>query len=110
MSRKLKDYDPAIVISDEVIEKVLNPRLLGVILDRTLTFGAHVTKILAGAKGKMRMLSAISGSDWGWQKQVLRRVYLGHFKSIFDYSAAGWQPWISASNVKKIDTVQNTAL
>ena len=110
MSRKLKDYDPAIVISGKVIKKVLNPRLLGVLLDRTLTFGAHISKILAGAKGKMKMLNAISGSDWGWQKQVLRRVYLGHFKSTFDYAAPAWQPWISVSNVKKIERVQNTAL
>ena len=41
---------------------------------------------------------------------LISRVYLGHFQSTSDYSAAGGQPWISASNVKKIDPVQNTAL
>ena len=53
---------------------MLNLHLLGVILDRTLTFGAQIPKIVVGAMGKMKMLSAISGSDWGWQKQVLIKV------------------------------------
>ena len=86
------------------------PRLLGVILDRQLTFGPHVKSLKEKINSKCRILAALSNTTWGWRKNSLLKVYNTHIRSILDYSASAWQPWISDTNRKALDTLQNKAL
>ena len=86
------------------------PRLLGVILDRQLTFGPHVKSLKEKINSKCRILAALSNTTWGWRKNSLLKVYNTHIRSVLDYSASAWQPWISDTNRKALDTLQNKAL
>ncbi len=86
------------------------PKFLGVHLDRELTFVKHVTEIAARCKAKLRMLSALTHTTWGCLKQDLMKVYIGHIRSVMDYAAPGWQPWLAATNLNALEVVQNEAL
>ena len=109
-STKLAKHSPKIDVDGTEIELSPTPRLLGVILDQKLTFKAHIDKIEKNSTNKLKMLAAISNSEWGWRKQILRRCYLAHFRSMFDYAGSSWLPWISDSNIQKLDRLQNQAL
>ena len=99
-----------IYIEGKLIPFNPEPRLLGVTLDRQLTFGAHTKKICEAASSKMRMLAALSNTTWGWGKQDLLKVYNASIKSRFDYAGAAWQPWLGTTNRNTIERSQNRAL
>ena len=86
------------------------PKFLGVHLDRELTFVKHVTEIATRAKSKLRMLSALTHTTWGCLKQDLMKVYIAHIRSVMDYAAPGWQPWLADTNLNALEVVQNKAL
>jgi hypothetical protein len=43
-------------------------------------------------------------------KRDLMKVYISHIRSIMDYAAAGWQPWLRQSNMDALEIVQNKAI
>ena len=87
-----------------------SPRLLGVILDRQLTFGPHVDHVAKEATKKLRILSSLAQSDWGWRKNDLKMLYTTFALSKMMYGASSWQSWCSDTQVKRLETVQNKAL
>ena len=99
-----------IFIDGKLIPFNPEPRLLGVTLDRQLSFGAHTKKVCESASSKMRMLAALSNTTWGWSKHDLLKVYNANIKSRFDYAGAAWQPWLSSTNRDTIERTQNRAL
>ena len=56
------------------------------------------------------MLASLTSKKWGWQKKSLRTVYITMQRSVMDYAAAAWQPWLSKTQTKKLETTQNKAL
>ena len=110
LARHESRFKPVITIDNRAIGFEPNPRLLGVHVDRELTFTPHTEIVREKAMKKMRMLRALAHSDWGWRKQDLRRVFLAYIRSIIDYSSSSWQPWLSASNMQNLEATQNTAL
>ena len=107
---KEANWAPTISIGGQTLEHDPNPILLGVTLDRTLCFSKHVEETTRTASKKLKVLSKISYSDWGADKFQLLRVYQGIVRSRMDYSASAWQPWLSATQMSKLDTVQNRCL
>lgn len=87
-----------------------NPRLLGVILDRQLTFGPQVEKVTSEATSKMKLLMALSRTDWGWRKEGLKTLYTTFCRGKMMYAPAAWQPWLSKTQVEKLEVTQNKAL
>ena len=109
-NRKEAKNEVSIFIHKKRIPFNPTPKFLGVYLDRELTFVKHVTEIATKAKSKMRMLSALSHTTWGCMKRDLMKVYISHIRSIMDYAAAGWQPWLRQSNMDALEIVQNKAI
>ena len=56
------------------------------------------------------IVASLTGKKWGWRKEQLRRVYLAAQRSVLDYAAAAWQPWLSDSQLNKLEVAQNKAL
>ena len=110
MASNEMSYKPDIVIGNTSIKVNLNPRLLGVHLDCKLSFNKHVEKITEKSVSKMRLLAAVSNSEWGWRKQDLRKIFIAHVRSVVDFVGSAWQPWLSKTQIKKLDIVQNKAL
>jgi len=107
-----KEARDSVSISIDGTEIPFNPtpKFLGVHLDRELTFVKHVTEIAARAKSKLRMLSALTHTTWGCLKRDLMKVYITHIRSVMDYAAPGWQPWLAETNMNALEVVQNEAL
>jgi hypothetical protein len=50
---------------------------------------------------------ALSGTDWGWTSDLLRKVYQTSLLRGATYAGGGWLPWLSASSVDTLDQAQN---
>ena len=109
---KCKDgsYTPKIRIDGSEVPVVKNPRLLGVYLDRGLTFKYHAQKTSREAAEKLFIMSRVAHSTWGWAKKGVKRLYHMFIGSKMNYAASAWQPSLAPSNVKFLNTVQNRAL
>ena len=101
---------PHITIHGSPINHNPTPKFLGVTLNRSLSFGPHVTNTIQKATFKLRILGAVGNTSWGWKKHDLKRVYQSHILSVIHYAGGGWQPWLSNTNILKLETAQNRAL
>ena len=59
---------------------------------------------------EFQMLLCLASRVWGWKKRNLRIIYITMQRSILDYAAAGWQPWLSPTQFAKLEKAQNTCL
>ena len=103
-------FQPKITIDGKQLKYNPTPRLLGVYLDRELSFYKHVDVVVERVKSKLRMLAAVSNADWGWKKYDLKKIYTAHVRSIFDYAGCAWQPWLKQSHITRLERAQRRAL
>ena len=90
--------------------KEKNPKFLGIILDRTLSFQDHVKDVCIRVTSRCKMLLCLASRSWGWKKRNLRRIYISTHRSIMDYAAPAWQPWLTPSQFAKLEVAQNRCL
>ena len=83
-----------------------SPSFLGVTYDRHMTFGTHVKKVCQQMLRRTNLLHVVGGTTWGWQKHDLRTVYIATQRSVAEYAAAAWTPWLSSSNIEKLERTQ----
>ncbi len=105
-----RSWTPNISIGGKPVRFEPHPRLLGVTLDRTLTFNKQVELVVAKVARKMGMLRAVANSTWGWRKQDLRKIYLAHFQSVLHFASSSWQPWLSKTLINRLEATQNRCL
>ena len=103
-------WSPTIKIDGKILKHEPTPRLLGVTLDRTLCFNKHAENVTKSATNKLKVLSKLSYSDWGSDKFQLFRVYQAIVRTRLDYASSAWQPWLSSTQMNKLDSVQNKCL
>ena len=101
-------WEPEIIIDGKPIEYNPNPRLLGVILDRSLTFETHVAEVSRSATQSCRMLSTLANTTFGWHKHSLVPIYQSMILSKMDYAGPAWQG--NTFHIDKLDKAQNKAL
>ena len=58
-------WKPTIFIDIQKIRVNATPRLLGVILDRSLTFNAHLKKLTSSLSSSIRIIRATAHTSWG---------------------------------------------
>lgn len=103
-------WRPIILVDNIQLNHSTHPRLLGIILDKTFTFSRQVEEVSLKVASKMRLLGAVSNSNWGWRKKDLKKLYLSHIRSTMCFASSGWQPWLSKTNVEKMEALQNKCL
>ena len=59
-------WNPAIFVGNQKVRVNTTPRLLGVILDRSLTFHAHLKKLTASLASSIRIIRATAHTSCGW--------------------------------------------
>jgi hypothetical protein len=103
-------WKPVVVV--EGMELAFNPRpkFLGVELGRLLSGKEQADSRAASPTKGSRVLMALSGSDWGWPSNLLRKVYQTSLLSRALYAGGGWLPWLSATSVESLDRTQNRNL
>ena len=85
------------------------PTFLGVILDRTLSFSKHVSLLKAKFFPRLKALRCISASSWGPSKESLCLLYKFFFQPLLTYASPGWFPFLSATNVTKLECLHRAA-
>jgi hypothetical protein len=73
------------------------PTFLGITFDRCLSFAEHTRRVIEKVRRRNRMLSAVAGTDWGYEKDLLRTTYVAMCRSVIEYGSPAWMPWISAT-------------
>jgi len=110
--KELKEghWTPAIIVNGKPIRYNPTPRLLGVTLDRTMSFGPHVANIGTQLSSKIRSIACVANSKWGWRKEYLQRIYTANVKSAMHYAGFAWQPCLAEAQIKALERTQNSAL
>ena len=68
------------------------PKLLGLYMNRTLSFQQHVEFVARKVEKRCNLLACLGNTGWGCKKRPMRSVYLATQRSILDYAAPAWQP------------------
>ena len=103
-------WSPTLEVDGIPIPHVQTPRLLGVLLDRQLTFKAHIDKIEKESSKQLNLMRAVSHAEWGWDRSSLRTLFFALVRSKLNYAAAAWQPWVSDTGMERLDRIQNKGL
>ena len=101
---------PVITHEDTQLPLERNPKILGVIMDPSLSIHRHCNYVSDRIDKRHNMLKALTGSSWGQDMETLLLTYNALGKSIASYAAPVWSTNASNSSLRKIQTAQNTAL
>ena len=85
------------------------PTFLGVTFDRTLSFSKHVFLLTAKLFPRLKALRCISASSWGPSKESLSVLYKSFLRSLLTYASPGWFPFLSATNITKLERLHRAA-
>ena len=99
-------WRPKITINGVAPSSTLLPTFLGVTYNCRLTLGSQVKEVCQQMLWRINLLRVMNGTTWGWHKQDLRTVYIATQRSVADYTAAAWAPWLSSSNIEKLERNQ----
>ena len=86
------------------------PLLLGVIMDRSLTFNAHLKKLTASLTSSIHIIRTTAHTSWGWNHSTLKITVHTLIHSKLDYAAPAWQSSLSDTNLLCLDRLQNRSL
>ena len=84
-------WNPNIFIGNQKIRINTTPRLLGVILNRSLTFNANMKKLTFSLVSSIRIIRATAHSSWGWRRTTLKMAFHALVGRKFDYAPPAWQ-------------------
>ena len=85
------------------------PTFLGVTFDRTLSFSKHVSSLKAKFFSRLKALRCISASSWVPSKDSLSVLYKSFLRSLLTYASPGWFPFLSATNITKLERLHRAA-
>ena len=85
------------------------PTFLEVTFDRTLSFSKHISLLKAKFFPRLKALRCISASSWGPSKESLSLLYKSFIRSLLTYASPGWFPFLSATNITKLERLHRTA-
>ena len=104
------NWEPDITIEGERVPYKQFPRLLGVILDCTLSYSQQVEKVKGDCTSSMKMLASLAHTEYGWGKKSLMTVFNAFFLSRMNYASAAWQCRLSVTQLSHLACTQNRAL
>ena len=84
--------------------------MLGLKFDPKLNFSVHLKSTEIKAMKTLKLVKAISGTDWGQQKETIVTTYKQYTRPIVKYACPGWAPIASKTNITKLQGIQNAAL
>ena len=58
---------------------------------------------------RTNILRALGGTTWGWRPVDLRKIYIATQRSLAEYGSQAWAPWLSKSNLGKLESAQLNA-
>ena len=103
------NLQPNLLLLDSRLRFNPTPTFLGVTFDRTLSFSKHVSSLKAKFFPRLKALRCISASSWGPSKESLSVLYKSFLRSLLTYASPGWFPFLSATNLTKLERLHRAA-
>jgi hypothetical protein len=103
-------WQPVVEVEGTRLRFNPTPLFLGVGLGRTLSGKEQADRKAASLTKGSPVLTTLSGTDWDWTSNLLRKVYQTSLLSGATYAGGGWLPWLSATSVDTLDRAQNCNL
>ena len=52
------------------------------------------------------IIRRVASTNWSYDVKTLRKTYITLGRSIIEYASAVWSPWISLTNMEKLEAAQ----
>jgi hypothetical protein len=85
----------------------MNLKYLGVTLDRSLTYKAHIGKTALKLQSRNNLIQKLTNTSWGANSSCLRTSAIPLVYSTAEYCAA---VWLQSAHTHKIDVQLNSAM
>ena len=82
---------------------------LGLPLTALFPFSRHLSSLKAKFFSRLKALRCISASLWGPSKESLSFLYKSFLRSLLTYASPGWFPFLSATNLTKMERLHRAA-
>jgi hypothetical protein len=96
-----------VTFEGELLNHNVNPKYLGVTLDRTLSFREHLGKLSAKIKTRNNIIHKLAGTSWGSTAETLRISALSLVHSAAEYASP---VWMNSSHTGLVDVQLNNTL
>ena len=103
-------WNPTIFIGNQRVRINTTHHLISIVLERSLTFNAHLKKLTASLASSIRIIRDTAHTSLGWHRSALKMAFHALIRSKLDYAAPAWQPWLSDTNLSSLDCLQNHSL
>ena len=101
---------PDITLEDTQLPLERSPKILGVIMNPSISFHKHCNYVSDRIDKRNNMLKVLAGSSWGQDKETLLLTYNALGKSISSYATPVWSTNASDSSFKMIQTAHHVTL
>ena len=105
-----RERNPEISINGVQLNVESQLKILGIITSRHGSFSPHIDSMIKRSRERLKILSALAGSSWGCQKEVILMTFKALILPLFNYGCAVWFPMSSPSKIEELQRVQNSAL
>ncbi|CAK1595525.1 unnamed protein product [Parnassius mnemosyne] len=107
ITNKLKYDSPRLSMGGMVVRMSEEIKVLGLTVDRKLTFKTHVRNVCKKATSLYTQLSRAAKISWGLQPEIIRTMYTAVVEPVILYAASAWAPAAKKLGVRKqLNTVQ----
>ena len=72
-------------------------------------FSKHVSSLKAKFFSRLKALRCISASSWDPSKESLPHLYKSFLRPLLTYASPGWFPFLSATNITKLERLHRAA-
>jgi len=108
LNNKKASQEININFGGQEVRNTKHPKYLGVVLDRTLTYREHLTRLSAKVKTRQSIISKLSSSTWGADANTLRISTLSLVYSTAEYCDPVWLNSVHTKNVKHLNAAMRT--
>ena len=90
----------------------VNPttKILGITIDRGMSFRPHVSEVNARAKSRLNVMRALSSSKFGHSCESQTALYKQFIRPVLEYASPAWSPNLAQSHMATLQRTQNSAL
>lgn len=101
ITRKQKYDTPRMQMGGTDIQMVDEIKLLGLTIDKKLTFNSHVSRICKKAANLYKQLAKAAKIEWGLSPEIIRTIYVAVVEPVVLYASSVWAPAADKALVKK---------
>ena len=101
-------FNTRLSFEDVLLEEVQETRLLGVVINNTLTWNSNTEYIVKRAYKRMLLLHRLF--EFGLPMEEMLEIYILYIRSILENSVVVWHSSITQAEHKSIERVQKVAL